>query len=71
MNITNYVVTIFKCEVTTDIQSSLKTALHPVLINEILEIVFFFFTNFSVSAQILFKNSIFKKIACGPRVEDH
>jgi hypothetical protein len=42
MNITNYVVTVFKYEIITDIQCSLKTALHPVLINETPGIVFFY-----------------------------
>ena len=40
-NITNYVVTTFKYEIITGIQFSLKkTALYPVLINEIPHIVF-------------------------------
>jgi hypothetical protein len=40
MNITNYVVVVFKYEIITDIQCSLKTALYAVLINETLGIVF-------------------------------
>ena len=40
MNITNYVVTVFKDDIITDSHCSLKTALHPVLINEIRGIVF-------------------------------
>ena len=35
INITNYAVTIFKYEIITGIHCSLKTALYPVLINEI------------------------------------
>ena len=34
MNITDYVVTIFKYEIIIDIRRSLKTALYPLLINE-------------------------------------
>ena len=40
MNITDYVVTVFKYEIIIDIECSLKTALYPVVINDIPGIVF-------------------------------
>jgi hypothetical protein len=40
MNITNYVVTLFKYEIITDIQCTLKAALYPILINEMSGTVF-------------------------------
>ena len=62
VNITNYVVTIFKYQIITGIQSSLETTLYPVLINEIPGTVFFF-TNLPISALFYLKIVYFKKSA--------